>query len=729
VLGYHMVNHVRRKHGPDAWNRVLERTMNFPFIPFSFSRAIRLETGQNVVQTYDSTVAEMQELWQVQTQQPQTAAHISSAPARRFTNYSFPQPVQDGKIVALKSGIGHIEQLVLLDGNGGEKVLHTPGFVNNAFMLSAGGGKVVWNEFGFDPRWSNRNYSIIKVLDLETRKVSSLTKRTRYASAGISPNGKYVVTVENTLQNKYNLHMLDAETGQVVKTFKNPENDFWINPRFADNGENVVAIRFRRGQGKTITVFNVANGTYKDLLPFTNENLGHPVMHGPYVFYNSNRGDADNLYALNTATNEAYKVSSRHYGAYNVAVAAGGKHLLFNDFTPDGMQVAEMPFDPAQWTPLPQAQEKPVNYFAQALEQENNSQVLTNGQTEIDPNQLGVRPYKRIEGLFNIYSWNAFIEPDEEELFIGVKAQDVLSTTAVDVGYQYDANEETGSFVTKLSYQALFPIIELDYELGQRGFTQLVSGRNVDVSWREANTTLGLYLPLNFTNNRYSQVLNIGSSYSINSIRNIRVTEGFTLNNFREGALNAVQHRVIYSRLLKMAKRDIISPWGQSFRLDYRHTTPWSTNFTGRLAAATGNLYFPGLFRHHSLRLRGAFQWIDTDENYTFGSPVLFTRGYDYRRLTRLFNTSVEYRMPLLYPDFSLGPFLYVQRLKTMLFTDIGRGLNGNDWENYQSLGVDLTFDFNVMRWAPIFEAGVRYLYIPETGVGTVSLVLGQFGF
>ena len=44
--------------------------------------------------------------------------------------------MEDGNVVVMKRGIGNIEQFVLLK-NGAEKKLFTPGFVNDAGMLSA----------------------------------------------------------------------------------------------------------------------------------------------------------------------------------------------------------------------------------------------------------------------------------------------------------------------------------------------------------------------------------------------------------------------------------------------------------------------------------------------------------------------------------------------------------------------------------------------------------------
>jgi hypothetical protein len=52
-LGYFMTTYMKREYGPQAWSRVLNRTYNFPLIPFVFSRAIKKgngDAGRRIVQ-------------------------------------------------------------------------------------------------------------------------------------------------------------------------------------------------------------------------------------------------------------------------------------------------------------------------------------------------------------------------------------------------------------------------------------------------------------------------------------------------------------------------------------------------------------------------------------------------------------------------------------------------------------------------------------------------------
>jgi hypothetical protein len=66
VLGYHMVTHVRRKHGEEVWPKIFTRTFNNPYIPFNFSRSMKVETGNKLMKTYKNMLQEVDSLWKWQ---------------------------------------------------------------------------------------------------------------------------------------------------------------------------------------------------------------------------------------------------------------------------------------------------------------------------------------------------------------------------------------------------------------------------------------------------------------------------------------------------------------------------------------------------------------------------------------------------------------------------------------------------------------------------------------
>jgi hypothetical protein len=74
----------------------------------------------------------------------------------------------------------------------------------------------------------------------------------------------------------------------------------------------------------------------------------------------------------------------------------------------------------------------------------------------------------------------------------------------------------------------------------------------------------------------------------------------------------------------------------------------------------------------------------------------------------------VSYSAPLFYPDWHLGPLLYMKRIKTAVFYDFMMAFDHPANTNYQSCGLDLSVDFHVFRWFVPFEAGLRTIFLPD---------------
>jgi hypothetical protein len=166
VLGYHMVNYLRKRTGSEeSWDDITRRAWSVPFMPFTFSSAIKKESGLYVKDLYAELASDMQREWQAKQQGKQftSSEPINQRNNSTYTDYRFPQVVGVDSVVAIKSGIGDVEELTLVTP-GGEKKLLTLGPYNQTGMLSAAKGKIVWNEYRFDPRWRVKTYSVIVVL-------------------------------------------------------------------------------------------------------------------------------------------------------------------------------------------------------------------------------------------------------------------------------------------------------------------------------------------------------------------------------------------------------------------------------------------------------------------------------------------------------------------------------------------------------------------------------------
>lgn len=222
VLGYQMVSYLRKKSGnADVWENITRRAWSVPFAPFTFSNSIKKESGLYVKELYAEMAATLRQEWKEELKKIEVTPFeiIHNRSNKAYTDYKYPFELAKDSILALKSGIGDIEELVLLSG-GKEKRLTTPGVINATGMLSVAGNRVVWNEFRYDPRWRMKTYSVIVGYDLKEKKRKFISRNSRYASAALSPDGTKVATIETSTDYLTRLVVLDYETGEVIKFLK-----------------------------------------------------------------------------------------------------------------------------------------------------------------------------------------------------------------------------------------------------------------------------------------------------------------------------------------------------------------------------------------------------------------------------------------------------------------------------------------------------------------------------
>src|SRR5262249_1107991 len=161
----------------------------------------------------------------------------------------------------------------------------------------------------------------------------------------------------------------------------------------------------------------------------------------------------------------------------------------------------------------PLEQLKPGKGLYEAIvRQEGRGDLLDSVPTRSFPTQR----YYRASGMINPHSWGPyFVNNSLTQAQFGIYSQDVLSTTSINAGYQYEINEKTGAFQAGLSYQALYPIVDIQGQIGDREETNKLSGRSVKFNWKETTGTAGLRIPLTLTNSKYNTLFQISNYVGI----------------------------------------------------------------------------------------------------------------------------------------------------------------------------------------------------------------------
>ena len=752
-------------------NRVYRQ---FPFYPFSFSNGLKQTTksaenpnGTSVDALYRETMADLTETWKQQqksltitpaTRYPVQAEKATTETSDRarpvFTNYRNPQYLTDSTILCVKSGLGDIQQLVLLRRNGTEKRVYTQGLIlDNPDLLSATPEMACWIENRFDPRWTQQIFADIKRLDLATGKLTYLTRRSRYKTVAISPDNSKLVAVRNETNYQNSLVILDAKTGRELTVLPNPANDLYVQPRWFDLS-TIVTVTLTK-TGKTIELVDIRNGQKKTLLPISQANLSHPQPYtNAFVLYNSPQSGIDNVYAVNVQTGQTSQVTSRPFGAYHVAVSpgvAGGQWLAFQDFDRNGFRIAEMPLNPAEWPPVPlpgAAPDQSTRYFGPLLKA--GTQVIAPIATDSVPPIATSAPerYRRLAHALNIYGWGPVVGSTGQALTVGVQSQDLLGTTQISAGYTYNQSEQVGGFAANVSYQGLYPVLDVGFQAGNRRTSYLDANDLLRTdTWRYNQLTAGVRLPFQLTRSRFNQSASLSAYYGFQQVSGYDLPGRF-FTETGNGYLHTMSYGANYSLALRQSRRDVGPRLGVAVSTQLRHT-PFAQ--AGQLMGAqwgtSAAVFLPGIGKHHALRLRGAYQYQwgqpDAKRYYQFQASVLYPRGAAYRAFDNLLVGGIDYRLPLADLHLSLTRLLYIQRIKGGFFTDYARGdvrqivyntrnvpigintVNGYDW----TIGGDLSFVFNPLRLRTPLELGVRTTYNVRTGQYLVQPLSLDIGF
>lgn len=763
VLGYHMISYLRKQtNDPDVWGKAMKRTAIAPFMPFAFSRSVKKLSGLSLPQLYQATARDLQKTWSEEVTYVQLTefAKINTRSTKAYTDFRYPQPLSTGDILALKSGIGDFAQFVILH-DGKERTVFIPGVMNDAGMLSVRGNKVVWSEYGFDPRWQIKNFSLIKSYDVEKKKYKVLTHKTRYSGAALSPDGSKIVTVESATSYKVSVVVIDSETGSMIKNFQNPENAFYSMARWSDDGKNVVALKTKNNKRSVIAI-DYESGNETILIPDSEENIGHPVLTEKYLFFNSSVSGIDNLYAYDLEQNVRLQVTSSKYGAYNPAVSPDGKMIYYSDQSRDGFDVVSIPFNPASWR-ICEVLNQPKQYAEYLSEQEGRPNLFDS----IPVKTFETDRYSKISGIFNPYSWGAYLNSSFTQADIGISSQDVLSTTAIKAGYLFDINERTGAWRLGVSYQGLYPIIDVNVMYANRSvdegyieYDKVVGSDTTEnvveklvLDWKETTVETGIRIPLVTTNSKYYGNFSIGNYFGYTHVTDFtnsidgggrlfpaNYPQFFLRSYLDNGSLLYNRFNMSAYRLLKQSRRDINSKFGQTINVTW-YSTPYGGDFSGKQFSVYTQLYFPGFFKHHSLWGYWAFQSTDISkvysntesgrDNYIFNNQIPLPRGISVYRFEKFYSMSANYTLPLWYPDISIGPLLNLQRFRANVFYDYGFGSSPqfDSSQTYASVGGELRMDFNLMRYLPQLNVGFRYSYGLQPTASQFEFLIGFLNF
>jgi len=708
-LGYFMTTKLRRDNGPGIMDSIFSRISGNYLRPYNLSNSIRKYTGMNTAQLHHATVLELQKLWQEQLTKIKSIDYpvINSRKNEQPADYLLPAVMPSGDIIALRESLNRVPAIITIDTNRVEhEILKIGPQEDSHFNYAA--GRIVWDEFRYDTRFQKRSFNVINRYDIATKTYKQITHRTRLFAPALSPDGKTIIAVNISYSNQISLVELDAETGRELKHYHSPGNYMLQTPRFDSDGQKIIVVAVD-AQGKALYELNRSTAIFKELLPFQQQLISRPVYAGDQVIFKAHYNGIDNLYRLDPLTKQLYQITSVKFGAFNPFYDERSQHLFFNNYQVNGYDISSLTMNKTTGTSI--QSNTSIHYEQPLVVQEGNSNVFDN----IPDIKYDSEPYHEISNLFYFHSIIPIMEQNEffDNYNFGLKLQsdNKLNTSSFYTGYQFNNALKKSEYIAGFTYKHFYPILNVFYVNQARLNYQKQNSGNVLIptSWRENEVNADITIPFIFNqlNKTYSMEIKTGTSYTTRYNVENRPSNFIGTVNF------PMQYEVNFGANTRRSTRDLAPEWGQNISIDFNNF-PFTNQFKGELLRIRSNFFFPGLFSNHSLQ--ASFNYENGNGVYDLIVDIPRVSGYSHlKSATYLRNTLLlDYRFPLFYPDWEIGPLAYIKRLKGGFFAGF-ENLGKKNTFSPRTFGAELRADMNLLRfYLPDFDFGGKIILVNE---------------
>ena len=719
ALGYYMTAFARKEYGADIWDKATSRYVGHWWQIPMFGNALKHYAGVGTDGLYEGTFGYLRREWEKADSMGCAPKFLSPTP-KRYTTYRYPQAMKEGVVVAVKQSLDDISSLVALRDGREEKLCHL-GTMHS--RLSKGGGKVFWLEIVPGLRHTQENHTVVKSFDMQTRRLTTASPRSRYTSISVDEEGEEAALIRFSPGGECRLVLLNLNNGAEEQSFAAPRGvtlkEVALGTR-GSQGKVVAAVATAPG-GSEIILLDIGSGRWSTLLAPVEANITAPRLHHDTLFFESGASGTNNIYALRLDGSLPLQLTRARFGAFDPELTPSGE-ILYSDYHATGYRIATLGIDSLREEPGGLLSPF-VHPLAQTLKEQEGFNLDTASLPDVGFNP---RPYSKASHLFRIHSWAPFyydvteaMQSSADDFTTVVKpgamllSQNALGTAITQAGWYYTHGEHHGRL--SFTYKGWFPVIDITADLGGKAYEV---GMTNDEETGRLTTQTGItershleaearvYVPLNLSRGHRQRGIQPSVTYHFSNDR----YQPLPMAGYRNYQYILPEVQVYNYR--KMATRDIIPRWG--YRLRLRSLLPlFSGGSFGGLYAARLTAYLPGILRGHGLMLRGAYQYQSLEgKSYYLPSHLIDTpRGFSTIYLTRRQAVlKADYVFPICMPDLSVGAFAYIRRLRGGVFYDLGinRLSRSSGWQTRNSVGLDVLMDWNALRLNFPLTLGIR---------------------
>lgn len=697
--GFYLVKTATRQFGSDFWANNIKQTAEIPIISSPFKRSFKKQAGVGISTYYKQIMKELEEMEKQRIiNTPISKHHPLVSDTNQFADYRSMAIVDDSTIIATKKQLHKTTRIVVVR-NGKQQVVEENSLIIGG-SLTVSKNIACWTERRSHPRWDQSSWFALVTYNLNTKKRNVIIKNCRLHAPSISHHADRIVAVEQNTTDTNSLNIYNSE-GKLLQKIASPEQCTIMQPRWCENDTAIVAILLDRN-GKQLARYSFTEKQWKKIaIPTHRDFLLWQII-----------GDSA-LITVSQNSNTPVCKTSLTNGGCNIA-ATLPFDISSAMATPNGkivcLQTTGLGTKPFSASPT----STPFILFASQLPDEYSSinkldiPVLF----DLSPDtQYLVKPYRKINHLFNIHSWGPISVNSSSGIVnpgLSFSSQNDLSTSIFETGMSYSIAEKSTTYYSRYNYDGWYTQMNASYE------TKMTGNEADQSTYKQSEAKIGMRIPLVFE--RRNHVIPITFNAIASSIE-------FSNHNGYIGNINALQLHFFQGIVKRSPTQALLPPLGYSVGLNYKRDLE-GTLAAGWIGAIEGVVYLPSFFKNHGFMIYGGCQQI-APKQYSYGMMLQYPRGFIGKAKSNTLATSINYHFPLCYPDWSLGSVLYLKRIRIALFHDYMKYEKPQILTQFQSLGAEMVLDSYWFRFIAPVSLGGRITYIPAEKKVLPELIFG----
>lgn len=695
-FGYMMVGYTNLKYNSNVWVNAFDRVSKRPYNIFPFRISVKRQLKQTLGKLLNESLAHCDTLW---SKFPNDEANIVAlnVKARKdqtdYIQYQYPHLTKESTIISLKTSLANSPSFVVVNPTGrDENILFKPGYLTHKPFVND--TLILWSQYRAGLRWEYENYSEIWSYNIKTEKGTRITNKGKYfnpvlidsnhiAAIEVTPKGENYIVVVDPMGNR--LKAVRIDDGLEVK-------------EIAGVDKNRILSRSSSTKGVVVLLHSLTTNDYDTLLGPIYRDISNIAYADGSLYFTMTEDYREQLFRHLPKSDSIARVTNSTYGVSNISLNSKDKIVasLFN--STGSMPCIIHTADKLEYYR--------IENFSNPLFHAKILNLNINYSDPIDK-KLTTQNRSPLSRLFNIHSWAPLYYNPLELVKGNIEAypgailisQNLTSTLVSSIGYSYNKTHGLHSHIEWLGW---FPKISVGIDYGNT-YTQVVGGPMASpfetYSKPDLNGNITVRLPFTLSSGNIVTTLNIATQYLY---ENTKVWD--YKSELYQNGINTIEPYFSLLSYTRMAHRDIRPRFGAQL-FGIVNIVPSKGNTLGDIINTRATVYLPGLFPNHSLMLN--FH----SERHLSAQYIRLTRLNPIRGFSEFYGkqhkiVTLDYALPLLYPDLAVGSLVYLKRIIANAFYDNAWGQayifteNGIDIsdKSYSSVGIELTGDMHFLR-------------------------------